>query len=276
MLTLALALAAPAFALDCDFSDRVLPSSGEVDVATSAAPVLISPYPNDGRDIWLEDAEGAPVTTTPELLQQEGNRFLRLVPAAPLSPGATYVVRAALPDETPAEATRFTVGEGPDTTPPTGGGLGEVSAAYDPDGEWGEERLISLSLQPATDEDPVYYEVQLAASADFSDAITVRSNYTSAFFGVGLCQTTWEALPLDTAFHLRARAVDLSGNATDWWTREATVMVEAEPVDTGDTDDTGDTGEVEGTSRRCSAAPGVAGWLWAVALAPLARRRRPR
>lgn len=268
-----IALLPVSFALDCAWEDHVLPANGTADVAISAAPLVLSVYPQDQRTLSLVDADGAEVPHTVELSQQGDNRRVRLRPTAPLAANATYSIKAVLGEEAPVLLSTFTTEAASDTTAPTGGGVREVIARYELDGDWGEERLLHLSLNDATDDDPLFYEVQLSSTNAFMEPLTVISVWPSGFFGVGLCETTWAELPLDTDFHLRARAVDLSDNATDWW-EGGVHEVPSVSEETGE-EETGDT-ELEVTGRRCSSVPGFLGGLWLVLLMPLARRRRAR
>ena len=271
---LTLLIATQALALDCDFSDHSLPEAAATDIATSASIVVRTPFPEDTRTFKLAVTSGDEVPATVTGTTVGSSHFVRITPNAALAASTEFTVTAADVD-TQEFTVSFTTGTEADTTAPTGLTLDGVNvfSVSEEDGDWGEERAISASVTGATDDDPITYEWQFSESDDFSSPTEMTTLFGSAMFGKGLCDHTVDPTPLDTPIFIRVRAVDLSGNATDWLTYadSYTIPSDDEPGDSGDT---GDTGSEEETG--CSAVGGAGmslGWL-SLGLLGLIRRRR--
>jgi uncharacterized protein (TIGR03382 family) len=269
---LTLLIATQALALDCDTSDQVLPAAAATDIATSASIVVRSPFSEDTRTFKVTDPSGAEVTTTIESSLQGSSNLLRITPDAAFAADTVFTLTAGDGDTQKIDVS-FTTGTDADTTAPTGLTLGDVNvySVSEEESDWGEERALGASVSGATDDDPITYEWQFSESDDFASPTEVTSIYESALFGKGLCDHTVDPVPLDTPIFIRVRAVDLSGNASDWLTYDDSYTI---PSDGGDTGDTGDTSSEEETG--CSAVGGAGmslSWL-SIGLLGFIRRRR--
>ena len=271
---LTLLIATQAFALDCDFSDHVRPEKAATDIATSASIVVHSPFSEDTRVFKITDAADAEIAATVTSAVQGSSTVLRITPDAPFAADTEFTVTAG-DEDTMAFSATFTTGTDADTTAPTGLTLGDVNvySVSAEESDWGEERAIGVSVSGATDDDPITYEWQFSEADDFSSPTEVTTVWENALFGKGLCDHTVDPAPLDTPIFIRVRAVDLSGNATDWLTFDGSHTIPSDDFP-GEGPDTGDTGSEEETG--CSAVGGAGmslSWL-SLGLLGLIRRRR--
>jgi len=212
----------PALALSCAWGPIAsLPPDGATGVPTNA--VLRVIYLSSGPDetpVTLLGPGGQSVDVTLELASGEGGgeRTYALTPFTPLEPSTTYRIAVGEHPEAPDPwiLATFTTGAGPATQAP------EPPVIIDTDrdagsGEWGPWRYHSLVVEPAGA--PVFYEVDVASTADFSSFRTVQvaprsdGEHDVVAVGVGLCGGS---LPLERRDRwLRARTVDMAGQISE-------------------------------------------------------------
>lgn len=260
MTLLVLSMVLPALALDCAEVDHPVPAAGSLDIATSAAVTHITQHPD--ATYIITDSLGAQVAHSVTKATQGSATVARLQPDAPLAPGESYTVTAMIFGED-REITSFTTGTQADIDPPTGGGIDQIDVTWQNDSDWGPSRYLLVRLIDAEDANPLYYEVETASNEAFTDAHLIVSADPNVLVGKGLCDFTWPDIPERTDLFVRARAVDVSGNATDWWVFDDTVELSKSAAKQSQ----GETG--------CNTAPASGGWgLGALALLGLFGRRR--
>jgi hypothetical protein len=201
-------IAQPALALSCIFGVHEVNIVDGQEVPPSASIFLRHTY-EAGTDlgIALVDAEGENVPVTVEVDRHHG----WLTPVEPLAPGAYTLVSDD--EEVFIALPSFTVVDTPDDTPPATPAITLAERQRDVS-EWGTSAGIHVELAPVADAS--HYEVEIATSSDFSDALRVVTTWPSAFIGRGLCSDSAPDYDHGERYIVRARAIDVAGNASDW------------------------------------------------------------
>lgn len=173
-------------------------------VPSDAVLLLAHTYePGTELDVVLTGPEGQ----VPYSIQVEHN-WARLTPDELLAPG-TYTLDGA--EEMIGFS--FEVTDAIDDEPP--GTPSIVSARREHENnEWGKIRGVDLEIEGANEAD-LWYEYQIATDDTFSDAWTHLAPQ-NVFLGRGLCQSTFPGYDAKTRYHVRTRAIDASGNPSEW------------------------------------------------------------
>jgi hypothetical protein len=203
-----LALSTPAHALSCLWGVHTASvEEGEVVPANAVFLVEHTYDESTAIDVVLEDAAGEPV----QLAIEAHHHYALLRPEAALAPG-DYRITTLDEFETWFDIS-FTVGADRDADAPDLPVFTRLDRQFDAT-EWGDTKGISVEL--AEVEGAAWYEFEISESADFADAHRVASVYPSAFLGQGLCEDAFPDYRHRDRYHVRARAVDAAGNASDW------------------------------------------------------------
>ncbi len=221
---LALALPTKAEACSCLAAsvEFIAPADGAVDVPTNTR-IWIG-----GVDTgpWLRDASGAEVAGTVSSLRSRAGIVRIFTPDAPLRPGVTYTGYGG----SPGSAT-FTVGSGPDTTPPAlpsitsrqhypGRTFGTAFGGSSCDS--GDDRLLTLDIADRAMLTLVDINETSNLNASVPEGpISVMSVEHTVNIGRTACINTWEGTG---DMGVRLAAFDIAGNFSGWSEESAEVV----------------------------------------------------
>ncbi|MEM6927061.1 MAG: hypothetical protein AAF602_09045 [Myxococcota bacterium] len=153
----------------------------------------------------LVDADGATVP-----VDIDAQPFtLEITPREPLGPG-DYVVRSSEPWEL---GVAFTVADLPQA-PPLDAPENLSADRERSRSDWGTSKGIDVRFDPV--DGASYYEIELAEREDFLDAQRVVETWEGSYVGDGLCGPNVLDYDHGTEHFVRARAVDLVGDASPW------------------------------------------------------------
>ncbi|MEZ4317714.1 MAG: hypothetical protein R3F61_09420 [Myxococcota bacterium] len=210
-LLLALTVSSDAFALSCLWG--VVGTSLDTSPEIPTNPVVLVEHTFDATaevSVELRDATGAAMPVRIE----KGHQFATLAPESPLEPGATYTLVSTGESEGFVDST-FTVGGGPDTEPPDAPTL-DAATRMSNRSMWGDTAGIRVILGESWG--AAWYEYEISTSPDFTDAHRFASTQTEVVLGTQLCDQSFPDYARSERYHVRARAVDAAGNASDWAT----------------------------------------------------------
>ncbi|MCB9673863.1 MAG: hypothetical protein H6737_02040 [Alphaproteobacteria bacterium] len=215
-LAIGLAASSPAWALSCLWG--ISDANVEPDDRVPTNAVLLVEHTFDATvdvEVELRDADGNPVGFSLE----RGHMHALLTPDAPLAPNAVYTLASAGDAEGYLDVT-FTTDAGPDTEAPEPPSLDDLSRMRDRS-IWGDEKGIRVTLGESWG--AAHYEYEISTDPDFANAHRYASRWTETVLGQRLCSTTFPDYDPSERYYVRARAVDLAGNASDWATSDGTV-----------------------------------------------------
>ena len=202
----ALAFTSPAYALSCVFGIEAVNVVDQQDVPTNVKIVVTHTFDADNTlSMELTAADG----TVIEVSREDHDRYLELIPAAPLAPDADYKITTVEFGEY-----SFHTGAGPDTEAPEAPSIEEFRRVSS-HSQWGESKGISVQLSPPT-EVGGNYEFQLSTRMQFDDVIGTTTAYPSVYLGQGVCGNTLPEYDHSKRYFIRARVIDMAGNVSEW------------------------------------------------------------
>ena len=203
-----LALSTPAHALSCMWGIHGA-SVQEGDVVPLNTRIMVE-HTFDAQtdiDIVLEDEPGTPV----DIQIDRYHQFAILTLDSDLAAGS---YRLHTPDENTGWIdTTFTVGTDLDDEAPEAPAFRTLDRQFDAS-EWGDTKGIHAEASEV--DGAAWYEFEISESRDFADAARVASLFPNVFLGQGLCDDSVPEYRHRNRYHVRVRAVDAAGNASEW------------------------------------------------------------
>jgi hypothetical protein len=252
----ALALSAPAAALDCIDRDitGALPADESVDQPINAL-VTVRVYGSaQFSELILRDEDDRKIAGTSQVFPAGSDAVVVFTPDGLLAPGVTYAAEVEWDDGQVDAAQTFTTVDEEDTEVPTEPEVVSVTQSHEED-EWGNWDSLLVDVQPATDANGLRYEVKISTDEAFTSPFVRFQFARGEQFTNDPCSIDEVALLDPAGLFVEVTAIDVAGNRSD-----GTL---SEPREEG--------GVTTGGSG-CSTS-GVLGGLW-LALPVLAIRRR--
>ena len=181
--------------------------------------------------VRLVDEDGSVLPSQVFSQDSESGYTFTLLPEASLEPDTDYDLEwTSNEGETWFEFSAFTTGLTDDDPPPSAPTPGALTSTDETD-EWGRWAQLALELQTeSTDDSGVWYRIELAEDASFSDAVVRGAGPNRIAFYDNPCQSDSAAFLDPATTWVRVTAIDAAGNESD-----SVAAVPGEPSATGTT-----------------------------------------